>query len=441
MPRVTRRQFLVAGLVPVGVRLLPWSPRQQGTVASPDATRPFELTRADEALLDDVERRSFRYFWEQGATPTGQVRDRARADGGPHPQAGIGSIAATGFGLTALCVAADRGWAPPDAIAGRVRTILRFLANGMPHERGWFYHFVNTATGAREWKCELSSIDTALLLAGVLTARQRFNSDPAVVRDATTIYERVDFPWMLNRHPHLLSMGWKPESGFLDARWEHYCELMFLYLLGIGSPTHPLPAASWYAWQRPVIRFGEFSYISHPDPLFVHQYSHAWMDFRGCLESRAPRIDWWQNSVTATRAHKAFCLSLAREFRGYTDDVWGITASDSVKGYVAWGGPPRHPAIDGSVVPCAAGGSLMLAPDITLPVVRTLATRWGTRVYGPYGFVDAFHPTNGWTNPDVIGIDVGITLLSAENLRTGAVWRWFMANPEIPRALRAVGVA
>jgi len=152
-------------------------------VASPDATRPFALTRADEALLDDVERRSFRYFWEQGETPTGQVRDRARADGGPHPQAGIGSIAATGFGLTALCVGADRGWAPPDAIAGRVRTTLRFLASGMPHERGWFYHFVNTATGAREWKCELSSIDTALLLAGVLTARQRFNSDPAVVRD------------------------------------------------------------------------------------------------------------------------------------------------------------------------------------------------------------------------------------------------------------------
>ena len=147
------------------------------------------------------------------------------------------------------------------------------------------------------------------------------------------------------------------------------------------------------------------------------------------------------DSETATRAHKAFCLSLAREFPGYTDDVWGITASDSAKGYVAWGGPPRHPAIDGTVVPCAAAGSLMLTPAITLPVVRALATRWGARVFGPYGFVDAFNPTTGWTNPDVIGIDVGITLLSAENLRTGAVWRWFMANPEIPRAMRAVGLA
>jgi hypothetical protein len=236
-------------------------------------------------------------------------------------------------------------------------------------------------------------------------------------------------------------MGWKPESGFLEARWNHYCELMVLYLLGIGSPTHPLPAASWFAWERPAMRFDVFRYVSHADPLFVHQYSHAWVDLRGRREMRSPRIDWWQNSVTATHAHKAFCLGLAREFPGYEEHVWGITASDSAKGYVAWGGPPRHPAIDGSVVPCAAAGSLMLTPEITVPVVRTLAERWPARVFGRYGFVDAFHPTNGWTNPDVIGIDVGITLLSAENLRSGAVWRWFMANPEIPKALGAVGLA
>ena len=188
------------------------------------------------------------------------------------------------------------------------------------------------------------------------------------------------------------------------------------------------------------MRFDGYRYISHADPLFVHQFSHAWVDFRGRREAQPPQIDWWQNSVTATRAHKAFCLGLAREFPGYEEQVWGITASDSAKGYVAWGGPPRHPAIDGTVVPCAAAGSLMLAPDITVPVVRTLAKRWGGRVFGRYGFVDAFHPTNGWTNPDVIGIDVGITLLSAENLRSGAVWRWFMGNREIVKAMTAVGL-
>ena len=439
MSRVARRQFLAAGLAPLGAGLLTRSPAQAPAPSAGDAAS-FRLSRDDESLLEDLERRSFRFFWEQGDSPTGQVRDRARADSQPHPQSSIASIAATGFGLAALCVAAERGWAPREAVTQRVRATLRFLADGMPHEHGWFYHFVNTQTGAREWKCELSSIDTALLLAGVLTARQRFRDDPAIVRDATTVYHRVDFPWMLNGHPHLLSMGWKPESGFLEARWEHYCELMILYLLGIGSPTHPLPAESWHAWKRPAMRFGEFTYVSHADPLFVHQFSHAWVDFRGRRESRPPHIDWWHNSEVATRAHKAFCLSLAREFPGYSEGVWGITASDSAKGYVAWGGPPRHPAIDGTVVPCAAAGSLMLTPAICMPVVRTLATRWGSRVFGPYGFVDAFHPTNGWTNPDVIGIDVGITLLSAENLRTGAVWRWFMMNPEMPRALQAVGV-
>jgi hypothetical protein len=397
------------------------------------------LTAEDDALLEELERRAFRYFWEHGDERTGHVPDRTRADGSRHPQSEIASIAATGYGLTALAIAADRGWERRSAIAARVRSSLRFLARDMPHEHGWFYHFVDRSSGAREWACELSSIDTALLLAGVLTARQAFGSDAQVVEDATAIYNRVDFPWMLNRHPTLLSMGWKPESGFLDARWEHYCELMILYLLAIGSPARALPAASWQAWRRPTLTWGRFSYIGAGDPLFVHQYSHAWVDFRGRAE-RKTGIDWFANSVTATRAHKAFCLSLAGEFPGYRDDVWGITASDSAKGYVAWGGPPRHPAIDGSVVPCAAGGSLMFAPDLCVPVMRALRDRFGSRVWGRYGFVDAFNPASAWTDADVLGIDLGITLLSAENLRSGSVWRWFMRNPEIGRAMMKVGL-
>jgi hypothetical protein len=163
------------------------------------------------------------------------------------------------------------------------------------------------------------------------------------------------------------------------------------------------------------------------------------VDFRRWKE-RPSGIDWWKNSADATRAHKAFCLSLAHEFPGYRENVWGITASDSPKGYVAWGGPPRHPAIDGSVVPCAAAGSLMFVPEITVPVVRELRRRFGDRIYGVYGFADAFNPTTGWVDPDVIGIDLGITLLSAENLRTGRVWDWFMRNEEVPRAMRWAGL-
>jgi hypothetical protein len=172
----------------------------------------------------------------------------------------------------------------------------------------------------------------------------------------------------------------------------------------------------------------------------VHQFAHAWVDFRGWRERDPPHIDWFENSVIATRAHRAFILQLSSEFPGYAENLWGLTASDSRKGYVAWGGPPRHDRLDGSVVPCAAAGSLMFAPDITLPVIREMRQRFGDRLYGRYGFADAFHPTDGWVNPDVIGIDLGITLLSAENLRTGRVWRWFMQNAEIPAAMRRAGL-
>jgi hypothetical protein len=274
----------------------------------------------------------------------------------------------------------------------------------------------------------------------VLTVRQCFAGDAEIPRLADAIYRRVDFNWMLAGDPLLLSHGWKPETGFLKGRWDHYCELMILYLLAIGSPTHAIPAESWRAWTRPTMTFAGYSYVSAADPLFVHQYSHAFVDFRGRREAGPSNIDWWQNTVTATRAHRAFCLSLTGEFPGYSDHVWGITASDSRKGYVAWGGPPRHRDIDGSVVPAAAAGSLMLTPDISLPAVREMRSRFGDRIYGRYGFADAFHPTDGWVNPDVIGIDVGITLLSAENLRTGRVWEWFMRNAEIPAALERVGL-
>ena len=410
-------------------------------VVAPAPPQPA-ISREDDAFLEDLSRRTFMFFWEQADPATGIVRDRSRTDGGPANEraANIGSIASVGFGLSGMCIAAERGWLPRAQVMDRTRTTLRFFGERMPQEHGWFFHFVNLQTGAREWQSELSSIDSALLLAGVLTVRQCFDGDPEIARLADGIYRRVDFQWMLAGDPGVLAHGWRPESGFLSGRWDHYCELMILYLLGIGSPTHAIPAASWTAWSRPTMTFERFAYVSGADPLFVHQYSHAWVDFRGRRESEPPRIDWFENSTIATRAHKAFCLSLSKEFPGYSENVWGITASDSQKGYVAWGGPPRNPAIDGSVVPAAAGGSLMFTPAITVPALREMQRRFGDRIYGRYGFADAFHPTSGWVNPDVIGIDLGITLLSAENLRSGRVWTWFMKNPEITDALDRSGL-
>jgi hypothetical protein len=406
------------------------------------AAQRYSLSSSDRAFLEDLSRCAFRYFQEQTDPKTGLVLDRARADGSPHDEVHrrIASIAATGFGLTALCIGAERGWVDPREARGRVRTTLRFFAERAPREHGWFYHWMDAATGEREWNSEVSSIDTALLLGGVLTAKQYFRDDAEIDRLATEVYTRVDFQWMQNGHPSLLSHGWKPESGFLAPMWRDYSEQTILYLLAIGSTSRPISPRAWWGWKRDWIRYAGYSYLAGAAPLFIHQYSQAWVDYRGLREKQPPNVDYFENSIKATRAHRAFCIDLSKEFSGYSENVWGITASDSAKGYVAWGGPPRDASIDGTVVPCAAAGSLMFAPDICLPALKTMREKFGERVYGRYGFVDAFNPNTGWIDQDVIGINVGITLLSAENLRSGNVWRWFNRNPEIPRAMRLAGL-
>ncbi|HKS09731.1 MAG TPA: glucoamylase family protein [Pyrinomonadaceae bacterium] len=364
-------------------------------------------------------------------------------DGSPLPEShrDVASIAATGFGLTGLCIAAERNWIPRNQAIERTRNTLQFFDSRAFNQRGWFYHWLDAKTGDRRWNSEISSIDTALLLAGILTVKQCFANDAEIVRLATRIYSRVDFRWMLNGHPLLLSHGWKPETGFLKPRWDTYSEETILYILAIASPTHPIPVASWYAMWRDRYRYEGHSYFTTIGvPLFMHQYSHAWIDYRNRRENRGDRIDYFQNSVAATLAHRAFCMNLAHDFPDYGPNVWGITASDSAKGYLAWGGPPRDPDIDGTVVPSAAGGSLMFTPELATTALRTMNERWGRTIYGKYGFVDAFNPKTKWTDTDVIGINAGIILLSAENMRTGAIWRWFMQNREIPRALDRVGL-
>jgi len=395
------------------------------------------------AFIDDLQHRSFRYFWEQADPQTGLVPDRARLDGSslPESHANVASIAATGFGLTSLCIAADRNWIDRSQALERARNTLRFFDARAFQQRGWFYHWLDSKTGERRWNSEVSSIDTALLLAGVLTVRQCFRDDREIVNLAGRIYGRVDFRWMLNGHPLLLSHGWKPESGFLKARWDTYSEDTILYLLAIGSPTYPISSASWYALWRDRYRYEGHSYFTTIGvPLFMHQYAHAWIDYRNRRENKGDRIDYFQNSVSATLAHRAFCMNLAHEFPAYGPDVWGITASDSAKGYLAWDGPPRDPEIDGTIVPSAPGGSLMFTPELATRALRTMREKYGEKIYGKYGFVDAFNPQTSWVDTDVIGINVGIILLSAENMRTGNIWRWFMQNREMPLALERVGL-
>jgi hypothetical protein len=345
----------------------------------------------------------------------------------------VASVASTGFGLTAICIAEKRGYISHQDARLRVIATLVFLWRKLPTHRGFFYHFANINTGERIWDSEVSSVDTALLLCGILTCRQHFQ-DRDMIELAQAIFDRVDWTW-LSEDTTLLSMGWTPEMGFLPYKWDYYSELMMIYLLGMGSSSHPLRPEAWLAWKRTTFEYDGLRYIGSFAPLFVHQYSQAWFDFR---HKRDKYADYFQNSTTATEVHRRFCIELGKSFPDYSDDLWGITASDSDKGYVIWGGPPAMGPIDGTVVPAAPGGSLPFLPEATMRVLKNIRAHY-PQAWNRYGFVDAFNPLNKWYDTDIVGIDTGITMLMAENLRSNFVWETFMKNPEAQRGMTNAG--
>jgi hypothetical protein len=394
--------------------------------------QPTSLTPEDEDVLNQLEQAAFLFFWEQANPDTGLIKDRCNVR--TKDTSIAASIASTGFGLTAICIAHQRGFVSSADARLRVVQTLSFLWHKLPTHRGFFFHFANINTGERMWDSEISSIDTAILLCGVLTCRQHFAQDRDIVELAHAIFDRVDWTW-LSEDTTLLSMGWTPEMGFISSRWDYYSELMMIYLLGMGSMTHPLNKETWFAWKRTVFEYDGLRYIGSFAPLFIHQFSQAWFDYRNKRDQYA---DYFQNSVIATDVHRLFCISLNEKFPDYSDALWGITVSDSPHGYVIWGGPPATGPIDGTVVPCATGGSIPFLPAATMRVMRTIHDHY-PQAWSRYGFVDAFNPLTGWYNTDVIGIDVGITMVMAENARTGFVWETFMKNPEAVRGMAAAG--
>ena len=392
-----------------------------------------------DALMTEWQRRCFLYLWEQAEPTTGLVRDRAPADGGPEhidptdpPPA---SIAATGFALSALPVAEGHGWITREQAYDRALTTLHFLLEKAPHHKGFYYHFMDMHDGRRLWDSELSSIDTALLMAGVLTVGQHF-AGTDVQTMANALYERVEWPWMLDGGD-TFSMGWSPEAGFIPFRWDHYSEHMILQILALGSPTHPVAPETWHAWHRgPTVRCGQSEFMSYP-PLFIHQFSHAWIDFRGLRDDYA---DYYLNSVLATRAHRRmFIDQLSTRFTHYSDLLWGVTSSDSATGYMDWGGPDPDERIDGTVVPCASAGSYPFLPKAVTNTVSFMYQNYGDTTWKRYGFADAFNPDTGWVAEHCLGIDVGITLLAIENGQRGTLWHLFMSHPAPQRGLSRAG--
>lgn len=442
-----RRQFLTGATAALTAPLVIGSKKNAiGEHLPPYASAQLPPMTAEQksAFLGDLQSRCYNFFVEAADPSTGLVSDRAAVDGSWYST--HASSAACGFAMAAHCTAADAGWTPRGEAADRCRQTLESLVDKAEHVNGFVYHFFDRRDGRRMMDCEASSIDTALMLTGAICASTTFSDDKRIVELADHLYRRVDWNFMLGDNK-LLYMGWNPETGMLPHQWDTYSELIILVLLAIGAPANAIPGECWHAWRRePVLNFEGTGFLTYP-PLFVHQYPMAFFDFRG-YRSPSGR-SYWDNAVTAHRAQIAFMTELGRrnpeQFGHYGPNLWGLTSSDSAEGYRDWGGPyaadrfEPDRGIDGSVVPSAAAGGLPIVPDESVRTLTYQRDTFGDLVYGKYGFVNVFHPEKRWAGNDVIGIDTGISLLQAENLRSGGVWDSFMRHPAAERALRRSG--
>ncbi|MEW9573359.1 glucoamylase family protein [Rhodanobacter sp. Si-c] len=433
------------------------------------------LTPAQKAMVDDLERRTFDWFW-QGTDPrTGLVPDS-------WPNHSFSSIAATGFGLTAYGIGVERGYITRTQAVQRTLVTLRFFADAPQNDseddasgyHGFFYHFLDMRTGRRAARyVEVSSVDTTLLLGGVLFAQSYYDRDTAPEREirrlADLIYRRVDWPWMQPRKP-LIGMGWTPGGKFIPSDWKGYNEGMLVYILALGSPTHPVAPAAWRAWlSTNHLEWGTFEGLTFLNfaPLFGHQYSESWVDFRGIRDawSRQHGLDYFENSRLATDAQRRYAMANPGGWTGYGADVWGLTACDGpgdyvvgarhYHGYTARGAGLADTVDDGTIAPTAAGGSIAFAPRIVVPALAAMKQRYGKYIYDRYGFVDAFNPSFhdqqarlhngrlvsglGWVDTVHLGIDQGPILLMIENWRSGLVWRVMRRNAYIRTGLQRAG--
>ena len=425
-------------------------------------------------FLVELEERTFRFFWETANTKNGLIPDR-------YPTPSFSSIAAVGFGLTAYPIGVERGYVTREAARQRVLSTLRFLhdapqgpsQHGVSGYKGFFYHFLDMKNGERFEDSELSTVDTAILMAGVLFCESYFSGsehEEVEIRQlAEDLYRRVDWTWA-QPHAPAISLGWTPEDGFLEYDWRGYNEAMLVYLLALGSPTHAVGADAWSAWTstydtswRKV--FGQ-EYLSFA-PLFGHQYTHVWMDFRNIQDDYMRRrgLDYFENSRRAVYAQRAYAIANPLGCKDYGATIWGITASDGpadvelgdgasrrrFRAYAARGTATHD---DCTLAPTATVASIPFAPELAIPAVLDMYRRFGQYIYSRYGFVDAFNPSFhfdvplshgrgvkdfGWVDVDYLGIDQGPICAMIENQRTGFVWRVMKRNAHIRRGFERAG--
>jgi hypothetical protein len=437
---------------------------------------PAADTRVN-AFVDSLQGRTFAFFWETTNPRNGLAPDRW-----PNPP--FASIAAVGFALTAYPIGVERAWITRADAAERTLTTLQFMwrlpqgtdSVGLSGDRGFFYHFLDMETGLRYRNTELSTIDTALLLAGVLVAQQYFDRPDAreisIRAYADSLYRRVEWPYFLREQRPLITMAWRPERGFGPHAYRGYDEAMILYVLALGSPTHPVEPAAWtaftstYQWAE----FQGFPHLNFP-PLFGHQYSHVFIDFRGIQDPymRSRGIDYFENSRRATLSHRQYAIANPARWTEYSADIWGLTASDGptdttividgvarrFHGYWARGAAATYVNDDGTIAPTAAGGSIPFAPEVTMRALVAMRDRYGDDLYTRYGFLDAFNATlqdttvrlrrgrtvhgKAWFDDNYLGIDQGPIVAMIENHRSALVWELMKKSPYILRGLCRAG--
>jgi len=419
-------------------------------------------------FLDTLQQRTIQWFLDVTPKETGLTLDRWPTERQPS------SIAAIGFALTIYPVAVERNMISREEAAERTLNTLRFFWQ-LPQNservqtsgyRGLFYHFLKPISGLREWNCELSSIDTGLLMAGILFCQSYFDGGSSIEKDirslSDSLYFRVDWKWMMNDKKGI-TMGWKPDDGFHHSIWSGYNEAMILNILALGSPTYPVPVTVWNAWTETYV-WKEYYGQEHVNfmPLFGHQFSHAWIDFRGIKDSYMQKkgIDYFENSRRATYVHHEYSKLNPNKWIDYSDSIWGMTACDGPKdtifvvngikrdfrSYSARGTGADEHLDDGTIAPAAAAGSIPFAPEITVRALKAMKNKYGDKLWTKYGFIDAFNPTyitpstpQGWFDSDYLGIDQGPIVLAIENYRSELVWKTMRKNPYIIAGLRRAG--
>ncbi|MCW5935982.1 MAG: hypothetical protein KIT11_01580 [Fimbriimonadaceae bacterium] len=387
-------------------------------------------------LLDSLSMRAFQFFWNESNSSTGFTKDRA-ANQAPYDNYTVSSVASTGFALAAYGVGAQRGWVDREAAVQRATSVVYTLRTRSARKNGWFYHFVDWRNGSRVWQSEVSSIDTCWLLMGALLA-ERALDDAALTAQLNALFSEIDWHWMLTNGGLLpqsltFSHGWKPEGGFLPYRWDSYSEMMALYVLGAGA-WPGMPVRSWTAWSRPVVNYNGYRFLVG-GPLFLHQMSHAFIDFSNSRDTL--NWDYFDEARQATLANRLYCLSNPGRFTGYGPSFWGLSAGDTPDGYRA-NGAPGWISDNGTVNPAATVASVMFTPLESTEVANYVRVAFPS-AYGRYGFANGINPTRNWIGPDVIGIDLGMMMLAIENARDGLPQRLTMSHPIIQEGMRRTG--